>query len=220
MLRTLAISIMVSLVIVFVLPHTREDAARLAVRTGVALINFGVALYPERSIDVEDEHSDAQDARLSSGVTHAQFDRQGGVPYRPGCEMLGCREMWDHDMGRAFRRCSWRCPRPAAPPPIERAPSLPSHDYEVAPERVPVSGRAVPAPIIFLGLIAVIAIVIGVALSASDASAIDIEKVLDETDQAAAARARLAAAIAQADAIIAEQPGRAFERGRWSDGDG
>jgi hypothetical protein len=42
-----------------------------------------------------------------------------------------------------------------------------------------------------------------------------LDRILDDADQAAAAEARLAAAIAEADAIIAEQSGRAYERGRY-----
>ena len=156
---------------------------------------------------------------VMSGSAHALMR---GTPPPPGCHETHCEEMWDDELGLPFRRCYWRCPRRRPPPKPEFVPEPPR--YHPAPRPKPQvidtadASDEVPYEVLVLfGLLALV-LVAGLLVQSSSKPGRAIDAALDSAAQAAASRARLSAVIEEADALIREQTGRAYRRGRLGDG--
>jgi hypothetical protein len=223
MMKNLALMLLIAIAAAAFTPRDRQEASMLAMRLGVALVRLAVALSPPWVYDgsVYDDEKEEPDnkAELTTpgsapGVTFAtfstkpkaahlspaQFARQWSVPYRPGCEIIGCQEMWDHNLRRPFRRCRWRCPRPR--PPVEPYRLPPDPPYRPQYEASPSISVSMPteALLVVLGLCALV-LVAGIVSALSSTN--DIDTIDADTGKTEDLAAKLNAAAREADAHIA-----------------
>jgi hypothetical protein len=145
-----------------------------------------------------------------------------GNPPPPGCVETHCEEMWDDELGLPFRRCYWRCPRRRPQPEPRYVPDPPR--YQPAPPPDPqvidtaeASAEIPPEVLVLFGLLALV-LIAGVVAHSSSKPGRAIDAALDDAARAAATKARLSAVIEEADALINQQTGRAYRRGRSGDG--
>jgi hypothetical protein len=216
-MKQLLLTIVIASAAAIFAPRDLQEASTLVTRAGLALINLGVTLYPHEydAGGLPDDPVQNQDAghRAGARLYPAQFRREWGVPFRPGCERLGCQRMWDDDRQRPFRRCRWRCPRERPAPEPEYVPTPrypPPHLQEAAGD--------VPPELLLIGLIGVAVIALVVVFSGSqDPDPLrEADEAMAEAAEAAEAQAKLDAAARAADAVIKRQAARAFARGRHS----
>jgi hypothetical protein len=227
-MKNVALMLVIAIAAAAFTPRDRQEASMLAMRLGVALVKLAVALSPPWVYDgsvYDDEKEEQPDNKAelttpgappdvtftdfsfneaqAAHLSAAQFVRQWGVPYRPGCEMLGCEEMWDHDLHRPFRRCHWRCPRPRPDPPVERfhSPDRPSYppQYEASPS---VPNPNVP-PEIILVVVGLCALILVAGIVSAMSSTNDIDRINADATKTEDLAAKLNAAAREADDHIA-----------------
>ena len=227
MKKHIVVTLFIAIFAAIAVPRDVQEARDLLLKTAAVLINAAAALH-QHALDPYDAgaaeadgQSPLQDAGLRAGVLlHAaewRHFRGRQMPKGRGCRVSHCENRWDDDLDRPFRRCYWRCPRPAplAPqqdqstPPVYRAePQEPRQYGAHAPQ---LNLPHIPAEVVFVisGLIALL--ILGAAAQHFGRIRLtrETDEALREAAAAAAAKVKLDAAVAEADAIIRTYRARA-----------
>lgn len=233
MKKQIILVIVIATTIAVLGPRDVRDLNALIVKTLVGaaglMIQLGAAVHETRHPDhdpglAEPEQPEQQDAGLRAGVSLKPVEwrhfRGTPMPNWPGCITTHCERMWDHELGRPFKRCWWKCRRPG--PRYEEPPEPPARLYhpprnDARPAPLPYVQEAAAAPsgfplVLLLGVVALLGL-FGLARldqrARARAVSRDTETALRDAAAAAAAKARLQAAAAEADAVIKTYRARA-----------